>query len=109
MEIDSAQIRPRNPEREARNTQLKKKGRCFKCEKQGHLKKDCPEWGKKGEKPPPYQSKGRVVTTFTSISNTTQPTEEDKELELKELACRMYSLNDSGKEQLFDLIMDEDF
>ena len=109
MKIDSAQIRPCNPERKAKNTQLKKEGRCFKCEKQGHLKKDCPEWGKKGDKPLPYQSKGHVATTLASILNTTQPIEEDKGPELKELAHRMHSLNDLGKEQLFDLIMDEDF
>ena len=57
MEIDSAQVRPRNLEREAKNTQLKKKGRCFKCKKQGHLKWDCPKWGKKQDKPLPYQSR----------------------------------------------------
>ena len=107
MEIDSAQIRPRNPEREAKNTQLKKEGRCFKCKKQGHVKKDCPEWGKKGEKPPPYQSKGRIATTSTSTSNTDQTA--DEEPELKELARRMHSLDNCGKEQLFNLIMDEDF
>ena len=109
MEIDSAQIRPCNPKREAKNIQLRKEGRCFKCEKQGHVKKDCSEWGKKGEKPSPYQSKGRIATTSASTSNTAQSTEEDKELELKELACCMHSLNDLGKEQLFNLIMDEDF
>ena len=109
MEIDLAQIHPRNPEKEAKNTQLKKEGRCFKCKKQGHLKRDCPEWGKKGDKSPPYWSKGRVTSTSTPTFNMTQPTEEDKESELKELACCMHSLNDLGKEQLFNLIMDEDF
>ena len=105
MEIDAAQVRPRNPEREAKNTQLRKEGRCFKCEKQGHTIKNCPDWGKKGEKPLPYQSKGRVAST--SSSNTDQTTEEEPEL--KELARRMHSLDNRGKEQLFDLIMDEDF
>ena|ERR1700691_3297091 len=109
MEIDSAQIRPKNPEREAKNAQLRKEGRCFKCEKQGHLKKDCPDWNKKNERPPPYQSKGRVASTAASTSNIDTHPEEDKEPELKELARRMHSLNDTGKEQLFDLIMDEDF
>ena len=69
--------------------------------------KNCPEWGKKGEKPPPYQSKGRVASTSASPSNTEQTTEEEPEL--KELARRMHSLDNHGKEQLFDLIMDEDF
>ena len=108
MEIDSAQVCPCNPEREAKNTQLRKEGRCFKCEKQGHMKKDCPEWGKKGEKPLPYQSKGRIATTSASTSSNNQ-TAEEEELELKELARRMHSLDNCGKEQLFDLIMDEDF
>ena len=107
MEIDSAQVRPRNPETEAKNTQLRKEGRCFKCEKQGHVKRNCPEWGKKGEKPLPYQSKGRVASTSTSTSSTDQTAEEEPEL--KELARRMHSLDNRGKEQLFDLIMDEDF
>ena len=107
MEIDSAQIRPRNPEREAKNTKLRKEGRCFKCKKQGHVKKDCPEWGRKGEKPPPYQSKGRVATTSASTSNTNQTAKQEPEL--KKLARRMHSLNNRGKEQLFDLIMDGDF
>ena len=105
MEIDSAQIYPHNPKREAKNTQLRKEGRCFKCEKQGHVKKDCPEWGKKGEKPPPYRSKGCGASTSTSNSDQTA----DEEPELKELARRMHSLDNRGKEQLFNLIMDEDF
>ena len=84
MEIDSAQVRPCNPEREAKNTQLRKEGRCFKCEKQGHVSKNCPEWEKKREKPPPYQSKGRVASTSASTPNTDQTTEEEPEL--KELA-----------------------
>ena len=33
MEIDSAQIRPRSPERETKSTQLHKEGRCNKCKK----------------------------------------------------------------------------
>ena len=107
MKIDLAQVRSCNPEREAKNTQLKKE-RCFRCKKQGHLKQDCSEWGKKGDKRPPYQSKGCVASTSTPTPNTAQPIE-DKEPELKELAHYMHSLNDLGKEQLFDLIMDEDF
>ena len=74
---------------------------------QGHVKKDCPEWGKKGEKPPPYQSKGRIATAFAFTSNTNQTAEEQPEL--KELAHHMHSLDNHGKEQLFNLIMDEDF
>ena len=109
MKIDSAQIRPCNPEKEAKNTQLKKEGRCFKCEKQGHLKQDCPEWGNKRDKPPPYQSKGCIALTSTPTPNIAQSTKEDKEPELKELARHMHSLNDLRKEQLFNLIMDEDF
>ena len=107
MEIDSAQIHPHNPEREAKNTQLRKEGRCFKCEKQGHVSKNCLEWGKKGEKPPPYQSKGRVASTSALPSNTDQTSKEEPEL--KELARQMHSLDNRGKEQLFDLIIDEDF
>ena len=70
-------------------------------------RQNCPEWGKKTEKPLPYQSKGRVASTSSSTSSTDQTAEEEPEL--KELARRMHSLDTRGKEQLFDLIMDEDF
>jgi hypothetical protein len=52
MEIDAGQTK--DPKREAKLTHLQKEGRCFKCNQQGHLKCDCPEWAKEPDKPLPY-------------------------------------------------------
>lgn len=109
-EIDSAQVRSMNPEWEVKNTLLCKEGRCYKCEKQRHIKKNYPTWEKKGEKPPPYQTKGWVATisaTATTLTATTSNT--DEEPGMKELAHRMKALNNNGKDQLFELIINEDF
>ena len=62
--------------------------------------------GEKTRQTPALPIKGRIALTSAPTSNTSQTTEEDKEPELKELAHCMHSLNDLGKEQLFDLIMD---
>ena len=109
MEIDSAQMQPHNSEKEAKNTKLKQEERCFKCEKQGHIKRNCPEWDKKGEKPPSYQLKGCTTSATTLSTPTPNINKEEEEPNLKELAHCMHFLNDSGKEQLFDLIMEKDF
>ena len=55
MKINLAQIWPTNLKREAKNALFCKKGRCYKCKKQRHIKKNCSTWEKKGEKPLPYQ------------------------------------------------------
>src|SRR5882762_8972679 len=48
MEIDAASIgKPNKQKWSDKNDKLKSEGRCFKCQKQGHMKKDCPEWKRK--------------------------------------------------------------
>src|SRR5712672_1477719 len=50
MEIDAASTGKANTW-SPKNDKLKKEGRCFKCQKIGHLKKDCPEWKNTTKKP----------------------------------------------------------
>jgi hypothetical protein len=108
MEIDSAKVQGRNPEREAKNARLCKEGQCFKCHKIGHLKKNCPEWPSKSDKPPPYPSKGCATNLF-NIKETKE--EEEQPGDLKELARSMSSLGDDQRDELFDLLLkgSEDF
>jgi hypothetical protein len=103
MEIDSTQVQEQNPKKEAKSARLRKEGQCFKCHKIGHLKKNCPEWPSKLDKPPPYPSKG-CATNLSTI-------EEDKKEEewpdnLKELTRSMSSLGDDQRDELFDLLLE---
>jgi hypothetical protein len=86
----------------------RKEGWCFKCHKTGHLKKNCPEWPSKLDKPPPYPSKGHA-TNLSTIEETKE--EEEQPSDLKELARSMSSLGDDQRDELFNLLLEgsEDF
>ncbi|KAN0105372.1 hypothetical protein V8E52_011099 [Russula decolorans] len=99
MDIDSAKVQMRTPEQQAESAQLRKEGKCFKCQKTGHLKRDCPEWPKKADKPPPYPSKARS-TALDPVIKTKGET-----LDIKGLVQSMSSLDDDKKDELFDLLL----
>jgi hypothetical protein len=105
MEINAGQIK--DLKREAKLTRLQKEGRCFKCNKQGHLKHDCPEWAKGPDKLLPYASKARFTNTLTPEEET----EENRDPKMKELARSMSLLTSDQKDEFFDLLLEgkEDF
>ena len=106
MEIDATRTQ-QNPEKAAESARLRKEGRCYKCQQIGHLKKNCPEWPKKIDKPPPYPSKAR-----TTALEPIKETGEEGPSDLKELARSMSFLDDDKKDELFDLLLqgnEEDF
>src|SRR6266404_9063500 len=77
MEVDVAQTRrPLTKYQE----KLKKEGRCFHCEVQGHMSRECP---KKLNKPPPYTKAQMAATQLTDTTTiaeaTTTQTETDEE------------------------------
>ena len=76
MEVDTTQTRRPLTEHQEK---LKKEGRCFHCETQGHMSRECP---KKTHKLPPY-TKAQVAATQPTATSTTEATtsqtETDKE------------------------------
>ena len=83
-------------------TELMKKGLCFKCRKQGHLSRDCPE--------------GKGGTTFAATPKTTAPAPTPatpKKMSAKELTAHIRSLtallNDEEKTTFYDEAEKEGF
>ena len=102
MEIDVAKSFEKDQKKQAELEKLRKEGRCYKCLKQGHMKKACPDWEKEGKgKPPPYQPKAR--------STTTKEEKEGEPQDLKQLARAVHGLDERKTDELFELMMDEDF
>jgi hypothetical protein len=90
--------------RNAEQLRLMKEGRCFGCQKQGHVRRDCPERKGKGNAPPPYKPKARTIVT-----NEAGPLPPDM-ADLKPVIRSITALNDNDKESLFDSLMkEEDF
>ena len=79
-------------------TELMKKGLCFKCKKQGHLSRDCPE--------------GKEKTTAAATPKTTTPAT-PKKMTAKELTAHIRSLtallNEEEKTEFYDEAEKEGF
>ncbi len=108
MEVDVAQTRRPLTEHQEK---LKKEGRCFHCEVQGHMARECP---KKPNKPPPY-TKAQSATTqpanATTIAEaTTSPTETDEE-KVNRLVAELKGLNDNIQDKVLNgaFVRQEDF
>ena len=107
MEVDATQTRrPLTKHQE----KLKKEGRCFHCEAQGHMSRECP---KKTNKLPPY-TKAQVVatqptaTTLTEAATTQTEMEEEK---VNRLVAELKGLNDDVQDKVLNgaFIGQEDF
>jgi len=107
MEVDAAKTRHPLTEHQEK---LKKEGRCFHCEAQGHMSRECP---KKTNKPPPY-TKGQVAmtqpTATTSTEAATTQTETDEE-KVNQLVAELKGLNDDIQDKVLNgvFIGQEDF
>ncbi len=107
MEVDAAQTRHPLTEHQEK---LKKEGRCFHCEAQGHMSRECP---KKTNKPPPY-TKAQVArtqptaTTSTTEVTTTIETDEEK---VNRLVAELKGLNDDVQNKVLNgvFVRQEDF
>ena len=108
MEVDATQTkRPLTKHQE----KLKKEGRCFHCEAQGHMSRECP---KKANKPPPYMKAQMattqpMATTSTGEAATTQ-TETDEE-KVNQLVAKLKGLNNDIQDKVLNgaFVKQEDF
>ena len=107
MDIDATSVEKPNQskdfkDKQAERLRIRSEGLCFKCLKKGHIKKECPDWKKLSENPPPYKPKARMATVKEEKDD-----ESGSPDDLKDLARRMAVLDVQKKEDLFDIIMDE--
>ncbi len=108
MEVDAAQTRRPLTEHQEK---LKKEGRCFHCEAQGHMSRECP---KKPNKPPPYTKAQAAVTqtitatTTTEVATTQVKTDEEK---VNRLVAELKGLNDDVQDKVLNgaFVGQEDF
>jgi hypothetical protein len=107
MDINAGIVQSRTLAQEAKHKKLQRKGYCFKCHKQGYIKKHCPDWQKKKDLPFPYPQKAYTL----NLSKPGSSTPKQEYTNLKELACSIVSLDKQGKNQLFNLLLkgDKDF
>ena len=109
MEVDATQTRrPLTKHQE----KLKKEGRCFHCEVQGHMSRECP---KKPNRPPPY-TKAQMATTQPATTTMTTTEAATTQLEMDEekvnrLVVELKGLNDDVQDKVLNgaFIGQEDF
>src|SRR6266404_5813540 len=99
MEVDAAQTRWPLTEHQEK---LKKEGRCFHCEAQGHMSRECP---KKTNRPPPYS---KVQTATTQPATTTSNMEaaaakvEMDEEKVDQLVAELKGLNNDVQDKVLN-------
>ena len=108
MQVDSANLQqPKlqklTPEERAK---LAKEGRCFRCRKQGHVSRDCPEKNKtpttQNSAPSRENWKARKVETTAKIEEI--PEEEDVDA----LLAKVCALKGKKNEKFYEELMKDD-
>ena len=80
---------------------LLKEGCCFKCKKQGHISRKCPEKEKKKDAP---CCGNQGMTACVAVME-----EENFQSKVEELAGGIRELGDEEREGLLDLLLEKDF
>ena len=81
---------------------LTKEGRCFKCKKQGHISRKCPEREEKKDAPC-HGNQGMTVCTAVVDNGG------DTKDKVEELAGGIRELGDEEREGLLDLLLEKGF
>ena len=108
MEVDAAQTRRPLTEHQKK---LKKEGRCFHCEAQGHMSRECL---KKPNRPPPYTKAQMAMTQPTTTAVTTEAATTQVEMDeekVNRLVAELKGLNDDVQDKVLNgvFIGQEDF
>ncbi len=101
MEINAGVPDKTTINKQKENLHIRQEGQCFKCGKQGHIKRECPEWKGKNKKPPPYKPKA-CIAKAVELEEALEQTPD-----LTSLVCSLKVLDSQKKEDLFDLLMEE--
>ncbi len=104
MDIDAAhtEYAKGGNSRKIKQKHLREEGRCFGCQQKGHLRRDCP-------KKPPYKSANgkpwEKAKTPTQEAHAAK-IEVGNETDTKKLAKQVAHLDERGKEDLFQVLLD---
>ncbi len=102
MDVDAGRVeepRGNNTDR----AKLRAEGRCFECQKQGHLRKDCPV--KKGNGSAPKPSFAPKCPSLPARVIAPDKETEPKD-EVRDLASRIAQLDQEESEALFQALVD---
>jgi len=104
MDIDATRTEytKRGDSHEIKQKRLREEGRCFSCQQKGHLHRDCPK--KPSYKPAnskPWE-KAKTPTQEACVAKI----EIDDETNTKKLAKQVAHLDERGKEDLFQVLLD---
>ena len=93
------------------HTKLQKEGRCFRCQHQGHLSKNCQDKPKDSKAQATGEEENATINAASSSSQTPSSTQKSttkiNAKELVELVCNMDQ--DKKDKVIQDVFMQEDF
>ena len=95
---------------EDERAKLQKEGRCFRCKRQGHLSRNCPDKLKDAK----ARATGEEETTINAASSSSQTpspnTQKSTKINAKELVELVRNMDQDEKDKVIqDVFMQEDF
>jgi len=107
-------LSPNGPKRSiARNESVIAEGRCFLCDKQGHLKRDCPVKGKEDQFAKRFKPSNSVQATYSEESVADEGMVDQEKAQpqrVEDLMTRLRGMTVDEKDEVIDtLVCQENF
>ena len=99
MDVDAVRV---NALATKEKEKLAKEGRCFRCKKQGHISRKCPE--REENKNAPRRGNQGMTARTAAVEN-----EDNGQNKVEELAGGIRELGEDEREGLLDLLLEKGF